>query len=134
MRVVFLLLVSLFVFSSCEDDQNSGKNTNLLMGNWYLMKFQYSIQPDNEFNENDILWKIEEEDIVVSVNAALYLYEVKVPLARGGVFSYAIDVNSKKITFEDYTYDYEFISEDELYLKEVGYVDGRRITLKRVEE
>src|SRR5690606_33282955 len=114
MRVVFLLLVSLFVFSSCEDDQNSGKNTNLLMGNWYLMKFQYSIQPDNEFNENDILWKIEEEDIVVSVNAALYLYEVKVPLARGGIFTYAIDVNSKKITYDDDSMDYDILSDSAL--------------------
>lgn len=134
MRKLFLLLVSLSVFSACEDDHDNEKNVNPLIGNWYLMKFQYSIQPDNDFHENDIRWSIEDDDIVVWINGALYMYEVPVPLARGGVFSYAIDVNKEEITFEGYTYEYKFISEDELYLKEVGYADGRRITLKRIEE
>lgn len=127
-----ILILSVFLVISCNNDDSSPTESHEILGNWYLIKYEPGFSPiDNYIDE--IQWTFNSDNTVDVVIENGTNPNSSLPLNTNGNYTYSID-NETLILNNNDDYNYEIIDNELFLTKFIGVeADGPRITLKKIE-
>jgi len=103
MKTIFFIL-SLFFITSCDKNDETSQETSDLIASWYLMSFNPGFGQTENYNTEDIIWKINSDNLIsVTLNVTT---STQLPLNENGNYSYNI-ISDNSVSIEGVTYEYE---------------------------
>ena len=118
MKKVGSLFIFVWILFGCD---SGDLPANSIAGTWNLRTFQCCLFQTEQFNQGDIIWKFNSNEILeVNINIVLE-DESQIPIQENGSFSY--DFNQTSVVIDNTEYDFT-LENDQLILSDDPEVDG----------
>lgn len=131
MKHLFIILTLLSFITSCDKNDTSNRETNNILGSWYLTKFEKGFAPTDVYN-NEIQWTFNSNNTVdVSIVNGTNI-DNRLPLGLTGNYPYSINSNIILLNNDSYTFK---IIDNQLFLtKDIDpSADGIRVILNKIQ-